>query len=67
MGVTIDRIASDFYHHFKEDIALMAEMGFKVYRMSISWARYPNGIEENPKKKVYNSMMTCLMNAINMV
>ena len=28
--------ASDFYHHYKEDIALMAEMGFKAYRMSIS-------------------------------
>ena len=27
---------SDFYHHYKEDIALMAEMGFKAYRMSIS-------------------------------
>ena len=31
--------AADFYHHYKEDIALMAEMGFKAYRMSISWAR----------------------------
>ena len=31
--------ASDFYHHYKEDIALMAEMGFKAYRMSISWSR----------------------------
>ncbi|PST48044.1 beta-glucosidase [Bifidobacterium callitrichos] len=29
----------DFYHHYKEDIAMMAEMGFKVFRMSISWAR----------------------------
>ena len=27
----------DFYHHYKEDIALFAEMGFKVFRMSISW------------------------------
>ena len=36
--------ASDFYHHFKEDIALMAEMGFKAYRMSISWSRIlPDG------------------------
>ncbi len=31
--------ASDLYHHYKEDIALMAEMGFKAYRMSIAWAR----------------------------
>lgn len=35
--------ATDFYHHYKEDIALMAEMGFKTFRMSISWARiFPN-------------------------
>lgn len=46
-----NRIASDFYHHYKEDIALMAEMGFNVYRMSISWARiFPNGIEEEPNE-----------------
>lgn len=31
--------ATDFYHHYKEDIALMAEMGFKCFRMSISWSR----------------------------
>lgn len=31
--------ASDFYHHYKEDIALMAEMGFNSFRMSISWSR----------------------------
>ena len=53
--------ASDFYHHYKEDIALMAEMGFKMFRMSISWARIlPNGEGEvNPKgiefyKNVFN-------------
>lgn len=35
---------SDFYHHYKEDIALMAEMGFNSFRMSIAWTRiYPNG------------------------
>ena len=33
------RKASDFYHHYQEDIALMAEMGYKVYRMSIAWGR----------------------------
>lgn len=38
-GVCSFKYASDFYHHYKEDIALMAEMGFKVFRMSISWAR----------------------------
>ena len=44
--------AIDFYHHYKEDIALFAEMGFKMFRMSISWSRiFPNGIEEEPNKK----------------
>ena len=39
--------ATDFYHHWKEDIALMAKMGFKCFRMSISWSRIcPNGMYE---------------------
>jgi len=39
--------ATDFYHHYKEDIALMAEMGFKCLRMSISWSRIcPKGMYE---------------------
>lgn len=39
----------DFYHHYKEDIALLGEMGFKTFRMSISWSRlFPTGIEEKP-------------------
>ncbi|MGI6608634.1 MAG: glycoside hydrolase family 1 protein [Erysipelotrichaceae bacterium] len=43
--------ASDFYHRFREDIALMAEMGMQMYRMSISWARiYPNGNETEPNE-----------------
>ena len=41
----------DFYHHYKEDIALFAEMGFKVYRMSIAWTRiFPNGDELVPNE-----------------
>lgn len=41
--------AIDFYHHYKEDIALFAEMGFKIFRMSINWARiYPHGDDEHP-------------------
>ena len=36
----------DFYHHYKEDIALFAEMGFTTFNTSISWARiYPKGVE----------------------
>lgn len=43
--------AIDFYHRYKEDIALLAEMGFKVFRMSIAWARiFPNGDEETPNQ-----------------
>ena len=42
-----NRRAIDFYHHYKEDIALLAEMGFKVFRMSIMWSRlFPKGNEE---------------------
>lgn len=37
-------VAVDFYHRYKEDIALFAEMGFKIFRMSIDWTRiFPNG------------------------
>ena len=43
--------AVDFYHHFREDIALLAEMGFRVYRMSIAWTRiFPRGDEEEPNE-----------------
>ena len=38
--------AIDFYHRYKEDIALFAEMGFKCFRTSIAWSRiFPNGDE----------------------
>ncbi|HIH7809473.1 6-phospho-beta-glucosidase [Yersinia enterocolitica] len=41
--------AIDFYHRYKDDIALMAEMGFTVFRTSIAWSRiYPNGDELTP-------------------
>ena len=44
--------AIDFYHHYKEDIALFAEMGFRCYRMSIAWSRiFPNGDEEQPNEE----------------
>lgn len=43
--------AIDFYHHYKEDIKLMAGMGFKVLRISISWSRiFPNGDDEKPNE-----------------
>ena len=44
--------ATDFYHHYKEDIALMGEMGFKTFRMSIGWSRiFPKGDEETPNEE----------------
>lgn len=44
--------AVDFYHHFKEDIALYSEMGFKIFRLSINWARiYPTGMEDQPNQE----------------
>lgn len=44
--------AIDHYHHYKEDIALFAEMGFRVYRFSISWPRiFPNGDDREPNEE----------------
>ena len=41
------KVAIDFYHRYKEDIALMKEMGFNFYRFSICWSRIiPNGDDE---------------------
>ena len=41
--------AIDLYHHYKEDIALFAEMGFKCYRMSVAWTRiFPHGDDAEP-------------------
>lgn len=41
----------DFYHNYKEDIKLFAEMGFKVYRTSIAWSRiFPNGDDAEPNE-----------------
>ncbi|WP_186174729.1 6-phospho-beta-glucosidase [Vibrio jasicida] len=43
--------AIDFYHRYKEDIALLAEMGFKTFRMSIAWSRiFPKGDELEPNQ-----------------
>lgn len=43
--------ATDFYHHYKEDIAFMGEMGFKTFRLSMNWARiFPNGDDTAPNE-----------------
>mgnify|MGYP000713262694 CR=1 FL=1 len=44
--------AIDFYHRYKEDIAMFAEMGFKCFRTSINWSRiFPQGDEDEPNEK----------------
>ncbi|MGT2749942.1 glycoside hydrolase family 1 protein [Streptococcus orisasini] len=46
-GLYPKRWGSDFYHRYKEDIALYAEMGFKTFRLSIAWSRiFPKGDEK---------------------
>ncbi|MCS4464771.1 family 1 glycosylhydrolase [Clostridium botulinum] len=45
-------IGIDFYHRYKEDIKLFAEMGFKVFRLSIAWSRiFPMGNEKEANEK----------------
>ncbi|EMF1436355.1 family 1 glycosylhydrolase, partial [Escherichia coli] len=52
--------AVDFYGHYKEDIKLFAEMGFKCFRTSIAWTRiFPKGDEAQPNEeglKFYDDM-----------
>ena len=53
-------VACDHYHRYKEDVALMKEMGLKFYRFSISWTRIlPDGIGEINEKGVlfYNNLI----------
>ena len=55
-----NRRGIDFYHRYKEDIALFAEMGMRIFRTSICWARiFPNGDDETPNQegvKYYKDM-----------
>jgi 6-phospho-beta-glucosidase len=48
----LKQVAIDFYHRYEEDIALFADMGFKVFRFSIAWSRvFPMGDEETPNEE----------------
>ena len=57
----------DFYHHYKEDINLFAEMGFSIFRTSIAWSRiFPTGEEDQPNEtglKYYDDMFRRLREA----
>ncbi len=54
-GPTYDnlkQVGIDFYHRYAEDIALFAEMGFTVFRLSIAWSRiFPNGDDAEPNEE----------------
>lgn len=56
----------DFYHRYKEDLALLKEMGLQCYRTSIAWARiFPNGDDESPNEKglaFYDSLIDEIVN-----
>lgn len=55
----------DFYHTFREDVALMAELGFKCFRTSIAWTRiFPNGDDPQPNEaglKFYDELFDELL------
>ncbi|WP_238900965.1 MULTISPECIES: glycoside hydrolase family 1 protein [unclassified Clostridium] len=58
------KVSSDHYHHYKEDVALFAEMGFKTYRFSIAWTRIiPNGVGDVNLKGIefYNNLINELL------
>ncbi len=59
-------VADDFYHLYKDDIALMKDMGLKTFRFSIAWSRvFPNGTgTPNPKGlDFYHRMVDALLAA----
>lgn len=60
-----NQIAIDFYHRYREDIALFAEMGLKCFRTSIAWSRiFPQGDEEQPNEaglQFYDDLFDCLL------
>lgn len=56
------KVASDHYHRYAEDIALYGEMGFGIYRFTMSWSRiFPNGNDPEPKEEglaFYDAVLT---------
>lgn len=60
-GLSDTSIAADHYHRYKEDVALMRELGLRSYRFSIAWTRiYPNGDDAEPNQRgidFYNALI----------
>ena len=57
-------VACDSYHKYKEDVQLLANLGLKSYRFSISWARVlPNGLGAKNQLGVdyYNNLINELL------
>ncbi|WP_411346609.1 glycoside hydrolase family 1 protein [Paenibacillus sp. WLX1005] len=56
------RYGIDFFHRYKEDIALFAELGFQTFRLSINWSRiFPNGDDTEPNEaglQFYDNVFT---------
>lgn len=47
-----NHVGIDFYHRYKDDIAMFADLGFKCFRTSIAWSRiFPNGDETEPNEE----------------
>ncbi len=63
--VYLSHDAIDFYHRYKDDLKLMAGMGFNSFRTSIAWGRiFPNGDEETPNEaglKFYEDMIDTML------
>lgn len=63
-GTADTKVAADHYHHWKEDVALMAELGLKTYRMSFSWSRIMPDETLRPNKEglaFYDNLIDALL------
>lgn len=57
----------DFYHHYKEDLKLFAEMGFTMLRVSIAWTRiFPPARKQSRTKRACSSTATCSLRCTRM-
>lgn len=60
--------AVDFYHRYKEDIKLFAEMGYSIFRLSIAWSRiFPNGNDSEPNQDGLDFYRGALKSVVNII
>lgn len=63
-GIADNKIAADHYHHWREDVDLMAELGLKTYRMGFSWSRIMPDESGNPNPEglaFYDNLINYLL------